>query len=76
MHNNSVIARLKAGVTPAQADADTRALVRSNAREMYPATLSGLAEVLGGSARPLTDEVSGARARCCGWRLRPSDSSS
>ena len=59
MHNNSVIARLKAGVTPAQADADTRALVRSNAREMYPATLSGLAEVLGGSARPLTDEVSG-----------------
>ena len=59
MYNNSVIARLKAGVTPAQADADTRALVRSNAREMYPATLSGLAEVLGGSARPLTDEVSG-----------------
>ena len=58
-YNNSVIARLKAGVTPAQADADTRALVRSNAREMYPATLSGLAEVLGGSARPLTDEVSG-----------------
>ena len=46
-------------MTPAQADADTRALVRSNAREMYPATLSGLAEVLGGSARPLTDEVSG-----------------
>ena len=59
MYNNSVIARLKAGVTPAQADADTRALVRSNAREMYPATLGGLAEVLGGSARPLTDEVSG-----------------
>ncbi len=59
MYNNSVIARLKAGVTPAQADADTRALVRSNAREMYPATLSGLAEVLGGSVRPLTDEVSG-----------------
>ena len=65
MHNNSVIARLKAGVTPAQADADTRALVRSNAREMYPATLSGLAEVLGG-ARPLTDEVSG-RSRTLLW---------
>ena len=59
MYNNSVIARLKAGVTPAQADADTRALVRSNARELYPADLSGLAEVIGGSAVPLTDEVTG-----------------
>src|SRR4029077_3528253 len=44
MYNNSIIARLKAGVTPAQADADTRALVRANARELYPADLSGLAE--------------------------------
>ena len=76
MHNNSVIARLKAGVTPAQADADTRALVRSNAREMYPATLSGLAEVLGGLRGRSPMKSAGARARCCGWRLRPSDSSS
>ena len=66
MYNNSVIARLKAGVTPAQADADTRAVVRSNAREMYPVNLSGLAEVLGGSAVLLTAEVSG-RSRTVLW---------
>ena len=66
MYNNSVIARLKAGVTPAQADADTRALVRSNARELYPADLSGLAEVIGGSVLSLTDEVSG-RSRTVLW---------
>ncbi|HEX2340135.1 MAG TPA: ABC transporter permease [Vicinamibacterales bacterium] len=66
MYNNSVIARLKAGVTPAQADADTRALVRSNARELYPADLSGLAEVIVGSVLPLTDEVSG-RSRTVLW---------
>jgi predicted permease len=66
MYNNSVIARLRPGVTPVQADADTRALVRSNAREMYPADLRGLAEVLGGSAVPLTDEVSG-RSRTVLW---------
>ena len=66
MYNNSVIARLKAGVTPAQADADTRALVRSNARELYPADLSGLAEVIGGSALPLTEEVTG-RSRTLLW---------
>lgn len=66
MYNNSVIGRLRPGVTPVQADADTRALVRSNAREMYPADLSGLAEVLGGSAVPLTDEVSG-RSRTVLW---------
>ena len=66
MYNNSVIARLKAGVTPVQADTDTRALVRSNAREMYPATLSGLADVLGSSLVPLTDEVTG-RSRTLLW---------
>ena len=66
MYNNSVIARLKPGVTPAQADADTRALVRSNARELYPADLKGLAEAIGASARPLTDEVTG-RSRTLLW---------
>jgi putative ABC transport system permease protein len=65
-YNNSVVARLKPGVTPAQADADTRALVRSNAREIYPPTLSGLAEVLGGAAVPLIDEISG-RSRTLLW---------
>ena len=66
MYNNSVVARLKPGVTPGQADADTRALVRSNAREMYPATLSGLADVLVGFVVPLADEVSG-RSRTLMW---------
>jgi putative ABC transport system permease protein len=66
MYNSSVVARLKAGVTLAQADADTRALVRSNAREMYPADLGGLADVLTGSAVLLSDEVSG-RSRTVLW---------
>ena len=66
MYNNGVIARLKPGVTTAQADADTRALVKSNARELYPATLSGLAEIIGGSAVPLGDEVIG-RSRTLLW---------
>lgn len=65
-YNKSVIARLKPGVTAAQAHADTRALVQSNAREMYPAELSGLASVLSGSASPLTDEVIG-RSKTLLW---------
>ena len=65
-YNKSVIARLKPGVSAAQAHADTRALVQSNAREMYPAELSGLASVLSGSASPLTDEVIG-RSRTLLW---------
>jgi putative ABC transport system permease protein len=66
MYNNSVVARLKAGVTPAQADADTRALVRSNARELYPADLTGLAEGIVATALPLTEEVTG-RSRTLLW---------
>jgi putative ABC transport system permease protein len=58
-YNKSVIARLKPGVTPAQAHADTRALVEANARELYPADLSGLASVISGRAAPLVDEVVG-----------------
>lgn len=58
-YSSSVIARLKPGVTPAQADADTRALVKSNAREIYPAAMSDLASALGASAAPLTDEIIG-----------------
>jgi putative ABC transport system permease protein len=65
-YNKSVVARLKPGVTAAQAHADTRALVHSNAREMYPAELSGLASALSGSASPLTDEVIG-RSRTILW---------
>ena len=65
-YSHSVIARLKPGATTAQADADTHALVRSNALEIYPASLSGLAEALSGSATPLADEVIG-RSRTLLW---------
>ena len=66
MYNISVIARLKPGVTTTQAEADTRALVRSNASEIYPAALSDLAGALGGSAASLADEVIG-RSRTFLW---------
>ena len=66
MYNSSVVARLKPGVTPAQANADTARLVGSNAREMYPAELKGLAEILGGSAVPITDDIIG-RSRTLLW---------
>ena len=66
MYNNSVVARLKPGVTTAQADAETRALVQSNAREIYPASLSGLAGILGGSATPFSDEIIG-RSKTALW---------
>ena len=59
MYNNSVIARLRPGVAVPQADADTRAVVRSNAAEMYPADLKGLAGAVTASVVPLTDEVVG-----------------
>jgi len=66
MYNNSVIARLKPGVGVPQADADTRAMVRANAAEMYPAELSGLAGALTASVVPLADEVIG-RSRTFLW---------
>ena len=53
MYNNTVVARLKPGVTPAQANAEAAALVRANAVEMYPADLSGLAQELTSTAVPL-----------------------
>jgi putative ABC transport system permease protein len=59
MYSNSVIARLKPGVTPTQANADAAALVRANAAEIYPASLSGLAGALTATAVPLQDEVVG-----------------
>ena len=72
MYNNSVIARLRPGVTVPQADADTRAIVRSNAAEMYPADLKGLAGALTASVVPFRTRSSAARARSCGWRSRRS----
>src|SRR6185436_14548386 len=61
-YNNSVIGRLKPGVTAARADAEARELVRANAAELYPTALKGLAGVMSASAAPLRDEVVG-RAR-------------
>jgi len=66
MYANGVVARLKPGATVAQANVDTRALVQSNAREIYPASLGGLAAAVGGSATPLIDEVIG-RSRTLLW---------
>jgi putative ABC transport system permease protein len=60
MYANGVVARLRPGVTLAQANVDTRALAQSNARELYPAPLSGLAAQIGGSATPLSEAVVGA----------------
>ena len=65
-YSHSVIARLKPGTTTAQAYAETHALVQSNAREIYPASLSGLANELGGAATPLVDDVIG-RSRTLLW---------
>jgi putative ABC transport system permease protein len=56
-YNNSVIARLAPGVTAAEAEAALRAVVQGNARALYPASLSGLAERLSASVSPLRDEV-------------------
>ncbi len=61
-YNNSVIGRLKQGVTSERADAEARELVHANAVELYPASLDGLANVISASAAPLHDEVVG-RAR-------------
>ena len=65
-YNKTVVARLKPGVTADRASADTRALVRSNAREIYPASFSDLAGALGGSAVPLPDEIIG-RSKTLLW---------
>lgn len=59
MYNNSVVARLKPGITPAQADAEARSIVRSSALERYPAALKDLAGILSGSATPLREETVG-----------------
>jgi predicted permease len=61
-YNNSVIGRLKPGVSATRADVEARELVRANAAELYPAALKGLAGVMSASAAPLRDEVVG-RAR-------------
>jgi predicted permease len=59
MYANSVIGRLKPGVTAERAAAEVRDLVSANAVELYPASLGGLGSVIGGSAAPLREEVVG-----------------
>ena len=60
MYNKSVIARLKPGVTVTQADAEAKGLVTSNAKQLYPAPLAGLASALTATATPLRDEIAGS----------------
>ena len=61
-YNNSIIGRLKPGVTADRADSEARDLVHANAVELYPAGLGGLGSAISASAAPLRDEVVG-RAR-------------
>jgi putative ABC transport system permease protein len=63
MYNNSVVTRLKPGVTPARANADVAALVAANAAQTYPAALSGLAQAISASATPLQDAIVGRAKR-------------
>ena len=42
MYNNSVVARLKPGVSVAQADSEVRSIVSRFVAEIYPAVLAGL----------------------------------
>jgi putative ABC transport system permease protein len=58
-YNNSVIGRLKPGVTAERAATEARDLVRANAVELYPAELGGLGSVISASGAPLRDEVVG-----------------
>jgi putative ABC transport system permease protein len=62
MYNNSVVARLKPGITPEQADIQSREVVRAASADIYPAGLRELAQALGASVIPLRDETVG-RAR-------------
>jgi putative ABC transport system permease protein len=62
MYNNSVVARLKPGITVEQADAEARTVVNAAGRELYPASLSSLGADVSASATPLRQETVG-RAR-------------
>jgi predicted permease len=59
MYNNSVVARLKPGVTARQADAHVREVGHTATLENYPAGLRELAEQLTASVTPLRDETVG-----------------
>ena len=57
MYNNTVVARLKPGVTPAQAAAEASALAGRLVTDLYPAELRGMPLTM--RATPLADEVVG-----------------
>ena len=57
MYNNSVIARLAAGVTPAAADAEIRSIADNLVRDVYPAAFAGFK--VAASTVPLRTETVG-----------------
>jgi predicted permease len=57
MYNNSVIARLAAGVTPGQADAEIRSIADNLVRDVYPAEFAGFK--VAASSVPLRTETVG-----------------
>jgi putative ABC transport system permease protein len=59
MYNNSVVARLKPGVTLAQATAEARTLPGRLVAELYPAQLRDIGNVLAISVAPLADDIVG-----------------
>jgi predicted permease len=59
MYNNSVVARLKSGVTLEQADAEVRTVVGQLVRDIYPAPFRDGSFALSGSALSLRDETVG-----------------
>ena len=63
MYNNSVVARLKPGVSVDQARAEGALLTRQNAAGMYPAELRELVNLLTTTVVPLRDEIVGSISR-------------
>jgi putative ABC transport system permease protein len=63
MYNNSVVARLKPGVSVDQARAEGGLLTRQNAAGMYPAELRELVNLLTTTVVPLRDEIVGSISR-------------
>jgi predicted permease len=59
MYNNSVLARLKPGVSMAQASAEAEAISRQVGTEVYPAELREFASNLTTSLTPMQDEIVG-----------------
>jgi len=63
MYNNSLLGRLKPGVTPQQATAEAAAIAGQIVREVYPAQLREMGFAVTATATPMRDEVVGAVSR-------------